>query len=1102
MSKSVPSSVAGAQPIPGYTLRKRLGAGGYGEVWLADAPGGLQKAVKLIYGNVDESRAASELRSLERIRRANHPFLLSIERIEVVHGRVVIVTELAESSLQDRFEICRRKSKPGIPRTELLDFLRDTADALDFLAQKHSLQHLDVKPGNLLIVADRVKVADFGLVKDLHESNQSIVGGLTPTYSAPEVFDGRPNFRSDQYSLAIVYMEMLTGRLPFTGSSAGELARQHLNQAPNLDPLPPADRNIVRRALSKNPLDRYGTCRQFIEQLCKVRSSVVPVMDAVEKSDLPASDMRNSSRPTGLTRSWTSEHGHAFKQAIAREQIEKAWNPPRCLFIGLGGQGVLAIRELRRDLLQDVDSKYNCDDHEWLAIDTCQNELNEVVSGKELERIPWEAAVSLPVLSPHHYRKFDAATFTPLSRRWLYNVPRSLTTEGVRPIATLSLVAHYAAMQGVIEKKIATLIDSEQEDPQDKTPLNIYVMGSLHGGTGGALLAEIGMMVRSVMAKFKNRSYRLSAAVSIATTSNSQVGASLPAANALASLSELIHWMDPDRERPQIDFRTGFATTNECPFEWVTLVDGGLLEDRAAKAQNPRNIARIVALDCHTRTSAALDEPRRDARFGSTYGWLRTACAATIKDIPELTPEIIAQWCCLQSIRSTRAYLIGSTQEASQPVHDEATHITSSINQMPLTDEAFQEFNQRVLRDLGFTKHSEEILSSGEAVNQWQNRISDDASTRQTQVHLDALVLQAAIERVVAMRVYNWKQSHQFYRKAIEAIQKFGSQRSKDLIDQLEMHKDLLVKPSQLSQKIQDYFIELSQACLASLEASHSQSQQLIRHLDHWWNSLQQDKNSSGLCQVERAALPPQVQHLCDRVKSQLDAKFNRRLLSLVDLNANALPVVSLLEKRELRQPEDEVTKSYSQMLVFAVDLVTEFCKEMQLTPEDFRGGVYHHTVIPTKEVGTFLPPLVAGGGELHRLIVASEELYQQVGDSIDNLGIGETTTLLPGSQSMGVHLMCDASQLNIPHLVVSLWRPSGATLSLAERLRTRVDIDWDPVSKLLDFEQASSMTVETESKSNCTTSPNEDATATIMPCQSAFDGGLPMTGDLASAGN
>ena len=100
----------------------------------------------------------------------------------------------------------------------------------------------------------RTKVADFGLVKDLQDVNCSMVGGLTPVYAAPELFDGRPNVHSDQYSLAIVYQEMLTGVLPYEGRTMAQLAAQHLHSRPHLDSLPFSDQETIARALSKDPV--------------------------------------------------------------------------------------------------------------------------------------------------------------------------------------------------------------------------------------------------------------------------------------------------------------------------------------------------------------------------------------------------------------------------------------------------------------------------------------------------------------------------------------------------------------------------------------------------------------------------------------------------------------------------------------------------------------------------------------------------------------------------------------------------------------------------------------------------------------------------------
>jgi len=173
----------GAEPIPGYQLVERLGCGGYGEVWKVVAPGELTKAIKIVHGDTTDVRSAQELKALRRIKEVRHPFLLSLERIEVVEGQLFIVTELAEGSLMDRYLACQEAGQRGIPREELLGYIRDAADALDYMGEVHGLQHLDVKPQNLLLVAGRIKVADFGLVKDLTGASISLAGGMTPMYA-------------------------------------------------------------------------------------------------------------------------------------------------------------------------------------------------------------------------------------------------------------------------------------------------------------------------------------------------------------------------------------------------------------------------------------------------------------------------------------------------------------------------------------------------------------------------------------------------------------------------------------------------------------------------------------------------------------------------------------------------------------------------------------------------------------------------------------------------------------------------------------------------------------------------------------------------------
>src|SRR5260370_37565734 len=177
-----------------------------------------------------------------------------MDRIEVVGGELVIVMELADRSLHDAFEEHLAAGMVGVPRDTLLRYIRDAAEGLDHMNEKHNLQHLDIKPRNLFLVSDRVKVGDFGLVKHLERSGaSSMMGGVTPLYSAPETLPGGLSTRSDQYSLAIVYQELLTGQRPFSGKNARQLAQQHINEDPELRSLPEAEPPVRGPAPANDP---------------------------------------------------------------------------------------------------------------------------------------------------------------------------------------------------------------------------------------------------------------------------------------------------------------------------------------------------------------------------------------------------------------------------------------------------------------------------------------------------------------------------------------------------------------------------------------------------------------------------------------------------------------------------------------------------------------------------------------------------------------------------------------------------------------------------------------------------------------------------------
>ena len=273
-----------AEPIPGYRLIERLGGGGFGEVWKAEAPGGLHKAIKFVFGDLkgageDHVRAEQELKSLSRVKTVRHPFILSLERYDIIDGQLMIVMELADRNLWDRYKECRAQGLEGIPRVELLQYMMETAEALDLMNSEFQLQHLDIKPQNIFLVHNHVKVADFGLAKDFAGTQTEVTGGVTPVYAAPETFNGYISRFCDQYSLAIVYQELLTGRRPFNGTTVNQLILQHLQSEPNLTPLPPQDQPVIGRGLAKAPDHRYPDCLTMIRLLAQNKEGAERLTD-------------------------------------------------------------------------------------------------------------------------------------------------------------------------------------------------------------------------------------------------------------------------------------------------------------------------------------------------------------------------------------------------------------------------------------------------------------------------------------------------------------------------------------------------------------------------------------------------------------------------------------------------------------------------------------------------------------------------------------------------------------------------------------------------------------------------------------------------------
>lgn len=545
------------QDLLGYRLKERIGAGGYGEVWSAEAPGGLMKAVKIVFGYHDERRAQNELRSLDRIKGLRHPFLLNLERIDIVDGQLVIITELADKSLADEYNDWVLQGEPGIPRDKLLNQMMEAADALDYISEKHSLQHLDIKPENLLMVGRHVKVADFGLVKDLQDVSQSLMGGLTPAYAAPELFDGRPSSRSDQYSLAIVFQEMLTGQRPFPGTTPAALAAQHMNGKPNLRPLAKSDQLVIAKALSKDANVRFTNCVAMVEELISRHNVKKPT---TKKIVAPRSSQDTESREikvrSGIvaTKATDQINSTVFQdQPVTRDaapdctDIETTLSP--ALFVGIGNSANQVIRKLRQRMIERFGGMDLIPSFRMLCIDTDRQEITDLSRLDDGYDVSQSETLLLPLRKPEDYRSRQKAILSWLSRRWIYNVPRTLKTEGIRPLGRLALIDNFESVYEALQSNIEELSKPELLAASAETiglaPGNVepdvFIVSSISGGTGSGMTNDMAYIIKLVLSEHGLPMNRINGLMMHSTCMNvSDPG--LAATNSFAFLTELRHF--------------------------------------------------------------------------------------------------------------------------------------------------------------------------------------------------------------------------------------------------------------------------------------------------------------------------------------------------------------------------------------------------------------------------------------------------------------------------------------------------------------------------------------------------------------------------------
>ena len=261
------------EPFPGYRLVAPIGAGGWSEVWKATCPDGKPCALKFL-GCGPDMDPVTEIRGLQAIRQVKHPNLLAIENVWSCAGYLVVAMELADGSLLDLLDVYLREMETPLPPAHVCFFLSQAAAALDFMnARQHvvagarvAFRHCDVKPANLLVFGQHVKVADFSLAVQVTAPMWYHRKVGTLHYCGPEVFQGYLSDRTDQYALAVTYYQLRTGALPFRDTPAA-FTPTYVRPAPDLTGVPPAEQAILARALAPTPQDRWPSCAEMMRHL-------------------------------------------------------------------------------------------------------------------------------------------------------------------------------------------------------------------------------------------------------------------------------------------------------------------------------------------------------------------------------------------------------------------------------------------------------------------------------------------------------------------------------------------------------------------------------------------------------------------------------------------------------------------------------------------------------------------------------------------------------------------------------------------------------------------------------------------------------------------
>ena len=311
-------TLGAGETFAGYTVLGQLGAGGMGEVYLAQHPRLPRKeALKILRPDISTDAGFRQrfIREADAIAALEHPHIVTVYDRGDTNGQLWIATQYIDGT--DAAQLLARRYPTGMPPDEVAEITTGVAAALDY-AHAHGLLHRDVKPANILLSQPdtdgqrRIYLADFGIARPLDDTAGLTATGFTVgtvAYASPEQLAGNPlDGRSDQYALAATAYQLLTGTTLFPNTNPIAVISAHLTQTPpppsTVRPALGAFDAVFARALAKNSQDRFTRCQDFAHALTAATTTAggySPTAPTQQAPTPPRTSPPRQTRPSATT---------------------------------------------------------------------------------------------------------------------------------------------------------------------------------------------------------------------------------------------------------------------------------------------------------------------------------------------------------------------------------------------------------------------------------------------------------------------------------------------------------------------------------------------------------------------------------------------------------------------------------------------------------------------------------------------------------------------------------------------------------------------------------------------------------------------------------